>query len=185
MPHAVSLDWEFPDGGKLDFVSAGRQNRDYSSPVTAIDWDNFYDRLGGGQFFDALREDMKQHYDYTLIDSRTGLSRHRRHLHRAPAGHPGGLLHAQRPVHRGRGRVARNVDQRYQLPQHPGPAGPDADRRGGEGQGGRGPGDGAGRSSSAFPQGHEREYEPTRLLGRGRDPLPAVLRLRGDARGLR
>ena len=39
-----------------------------------MDWDNFYDRLGGGQFFDALRADMKAHYDYTLIDSRTGLS---------------------------------------------------------------------------------------------------------------
>jgi TIR domain/Tetratricopeptide repeat/AAA domain len=74
IPHAVSLTWEFPDGGMLDFVSAGRQNRDYSAAVTAFDWDTFYERLGGGQFFDALRTDMKQHYDYTLIDSRTGLS---------------------------------------------------------------------------------------------------------------
>jgi tetratricopeptide (TPR) repeat protein len=74
LPHAISVNWEFPDDGTLDFVSAGRQNRDYSSAVTAIDWDNFYDRLGGGQFFDALRADMKAHYDYTLIDSRTGLS---------------------------------------------------------------------------------------------------------------
>jgi tetratricopeptide (TPR) repeat protein len=75
LPHAVSLDWgRFPVGGTLDYVSAGRQNRDYSSSLTSIDWDNFYDRLGGGQFIDALREDMKAHYDYTLIDSRTGLS---------------------------------------------------------------------------------------------------------------
>src|SRR5579859_2697735 len=74
LPHAVSLNWQFPTGGTLDFVSAGRQNRDYSSAVTAIDWDNFYDRLEGGQFFDGLRADMKAHYDYTLIDSRTGLS---------------------------------------------------------------------------------------------------------------
>ena len=58
----------------MDYVSAGRQNRDYSSSLTSIDWDNFYDRLGGGRFIDALREDMKAHYDYTLIDSRTGLS---------------------------------------------------------------------------------------------------------------
>jgi hypothetical protein len=73
--HAISVNWtEFPDGGTLDFVSAGRQNRDYSSAVTSIDWDNFYGRLGGGQFFDALRADMKANYDYTLIDSRTGLS---------------------------------------------------------------------------------------------------------------
>jgi tetratricopeptide (TPR) repeat protein len=75
LPHAISLNWGgFPAGGTLDYVSAGRQNRDYSSSLTAIDWDNFYDRLGGGQFIDALREDMKAKYDYTLIDSRTGWS---------------------------------------------------------------------------------------------------------------
>ncbi|MFB7273782.1 FxSxx-COOH system tetratricopeptide repeat protein [Streptomyces sp. NPDC056244] len=78
-PHAVSLapeslGWEFPEGGTLDFVSAGRQNREYSATVSTFDWDNFYDRLGGGHFFDALRDDMKAHYDYVLIDSRTGLS---------------------------------------------------------------------------------------------------------------
>ncbi|MFE7134395.1 FxSxx-COOH system tetratricopeptide repeat protein [Streptomyces sp. NPDC057638] len=78
-PHAVSLTpevfgWEFPDGGTLDFVSAGRQNREYSATVSTFDWDNFYDRLGGGAFFDALRADMKANYDYALIDSRTGLS---------------------------------------------------------------------------------------------------------------
>jgi MinD-like ATPase involved in chromosome partitioning or flagellar assembly len=73
--HAVSVTWsDFPEGGTLDFVSAGRQNRDYSSAGTSFDWDNFYDRLGGGQFFDALRADMKENYDYALIDSRTGLS---------------------------------------------------------------------------------------------------------------
>jgi cellulose biosynthesis protein BcsQ len=71
---AVSLEWEFPDGGRLDFLSAGRQNRDYSAAVCSLDWDNFYDRLGGGRFFRALREDMKRNYDYVLIDSRTGLS---------------------------------------------------------------------------------------------------------------
>ncbi|MEU1089176.1 FxSxx-COOH system tetratricopeptide repeat protein [Streptomyces sp. NPDC005892] len=77
--HAVSLTpealgWEFPRGGTLDFVSAGRQNREYSAAVSTFDWDNFYDRLGGGNFFDALRDDMKANYDYVLIDSRTGLS---------------------------------------------------------------------------------------------------------------
>ncbi|MEV6984427.1 FxSxx-COOH system tetratricopeptide repeat protein [Sphaerisporangium sp. NPDC051017] len=75
LPHAVSLEWNhFPGQGTLDFISAGRQNRDYASLVSTFDWDNFYERLGGGQFFDALRADMKSHYDYILIDSRTGLS---------------------------------------------------------------------------------------------------------------
>ena len=72
--HAVSLEWLFPEGGKLDFLSAGRQNRDYSAAVCSLDWDNFYDRLGGGRFFRAMRDDMRQKYDYVLIDSRTGLS---------------------------------------------------------------------------------------------------------------
>ncbi|WP_405907873.1 FxSxx-COOH system tetratricopeptide repeat protein [Streptomyces sp. NBC_00828] len=72
--HAVSLDWPFPGEGTLDLVSAGQQNRDYSATVSTFDWDNFYEHLGGGLFFDALREDMRRNYDYVLIDSRTGLS---------------------------------------------------------------------------------------------------------------
>ncbi|UUU34147.1 FxSxx-COOH system tetratricopeptide repeat protein [Streptomyces sp. CA-210063] len=78
-PHAVSLAPErlglpFPDGGSLDFLSAGRQNREYSATVSSFEWDNFYERLGGGLFLDALRDDMRASYDYVLIDSRTGLS---------------------------------------------------------------------------------------------------------------
>ncbi len=73
-PHVVSVDWDFPSGGGLDILSAGRQDRNYSASVASMDWDNFYDRLGGGQFFDALREDMRSEYDYVLIDSRTGHS---------------------------------------------------------------------------------------------------------------
>jgi cellulose biosynthesis protein BcsQ len=73
--HAVSLDWlDFPNTGALDFISAGRQNRSYSSAIGSIDWDNFYDRLGGGQFIEAMRTEMKKAYDYILIDARTGLS---------------------------------------------------------------------------------------------------------------
>jgi tetratricopeptide (TPR) repeat protein len=71
---AVSLRWDFPGDGRLDFLSAGRQNTDYSSAVAAIDWDTFYDEHAGGLYFDALREDMAANYDYALIDSRTGLS---------------------------------------------------------------------------------------------------------------
>jgi CO dehydrogenase nickel-insertion accessory protein CooC1 len=73
--HAVSLQWDkFPGGGTLDLLSAGRQNRDYSAAICSLDWDNFYDRLGGARFFRAMRADMKENYDYVLIDSRTGLS---------------------------------------------------------------------------------------------------------------
>ncbi len=71
---AFPIDYEFAEGGSIDFLSAGRQNDDYKPTVGALDWDVFYDKLDGGRFFDALREDMKRNYDYTLIDSRTGLS---------------------------------------------------------------------------------------------------------------
>ncbi|MDQ7903251.1 FxSxx-COOH system tetratricopeptide repeat protein [Phytohabitans sp. ZYX-F-186] len=71
---AFTVSWSFPGGGSLDFLSAGRQNGDYAATLSGLDWDTFYDRLGGGQFLDALRAHMKSKYDYTLIDSRTGLS---------------------------------------------------------------------------------------------------------------
>jgi cellulose biosynthesis protein BcsQ/tetratricopeptide (TPR) repeat protein len=73
-PYAVSLNWDFPGDGVIDFVSSGRQNTDYAATLGALDWDHFYEDLNGGQFLDALRADMKRNYDYVLIDSRTGLS---------------------------------------------------------------------------------------------------------------
>ncbi|MBJ6646100.1 hypothetical protein H4N48_22185 [Streptomyces sp. BSE7-9] len=78
-PHALSVDATsfgapFTHGGSLDLLSAGRQDRAYSATVSSFDWDNFYERLGGRLFLDALRDDMKAAYDYVLIDSRTGVS---------------------------------------------------------------------------------------------------------------
>ena len=73
-PYAMSLAWDFPDGGSLEFLSPGRQNSDYVAALAALDWDNFYDSLGGGEFLDTVRADMKRNYDYVLIDSRSGLS---------------------------------------------------------------------------------------------------------------
>jgi cellulose biosynthesis protein BcsQ len=72
--YAVSLDWDFPNGGTVDFVPAGRRNGSYSGRVSAMDWETLYTRQGGGEFFTQLRENMRRNYDYVLIDSRTGLS---------------------------------------------------------------------------------------------------------------
>jgi hypothetical protein len=74
LPHAVSLKWPFPGKGTLDIISAGRPGSSYSNTLSRLHWDNFYHRLGGGLLFAAMREDMRRNYDYTLIDSRTGLS---------------------------------------------------------------------------------------------------------------
>jgi len=73
-PHVVPLRWPFPDDGRLDLLTAGRQNGDYSASLAALDWDTFYERLGGADFLDALRDGLRADYDYALIDSRTGLS---------------------------------------------------------------------------------------------------------------
>jgi cellulose biosynthesis protein BcsQ len=72
--YAFSLDWTFPGEGTFDFLPAGQQNLEYVATLAAMDWDEFYSGLSGGQFFDALRADMKDHYDYVFIDSRTGLT---------------------------------------------------------------------------------------------------------------
>jgi MinD-like ATPase involved in chromosome partitioning or flagellar assembly/tetratricopeptide (TPR) repeat protein len=72
---AFSVNWpHFPEGATLDFLPAGRHNDDYAASVTGLNWDEFYERLAGGLFFDELRADMIRNYDYILIDSRTGIS---------------------------------------------------------------------------------------------------------------
>lgn len=70
---AVPLDWDF-DSGRLDYVGAGRQGPTYSLRVASFDWGEFYDDFGGGAFLACARGHLKRHYDYVLIDSRTGLS---------------------------------------------------------------------------------------------------------------
>jgi hypothetical protein len=72
--YAISLDWDFPTGGVLDFIPAGRQSSGYAARVNSFNWQNFYERLGGGRVLDAARDHMRREYDYILIDSRTGVS---------------------------------------------------------------------------------------------------------------
>src|SRR5262249_36491611 len=75
--------------GRIDFVSAGRQDGSYGQKVALFDWHHFYGELGGGAFLDRMRElcvtpssidvehrtsNRSARYDYVLIDSRTGLS---------------------------------------------------------------------------------------------------------------
>ncbi|NUS30000.1 MAG: NACHT domain-containing protein [Streptomyces sp.] len=73
-PYAVSVEHDFLEPGSIDLVPAGRQDHLYSTLVSTFDWNNFYERLGGGGFIEALKGSMREHYDYVLIDSRTGLS---------------------------------------------------------------------------------------------------------------
>jgi hypothetical protein len=73
--HVLSVNYDhFPPGGKIDFIPAGRQGDAYAVKVASFNWQNLYDRLGGGAFFNAVKARAKSLYDYVLIDSRTGVS---------------------------------------------------------------------------------------------------------------
>ena len=179
----MSLDWDFPGDGRLDFLSAGRQNRDYSAAVCSLDWDNFYDRLGGGRFFRAMRDDMKRNYDYVLIDSRTGLS------------DVADICTIQLPdvlvvcftlsdqSIEGAANVARQISGPVPGPEYPRAAGPDAHRGRREGEAGCRPRSGPDKVR-ALP-GRADAGEVGAVLGLGRGPVQAVLRVRGDPRDVR
>jgi uncharacterized protein YjbI with pentapeptide repeats len=72
--YAAAVDWDFDNGGVLDFVPAGRQGSSYSTRINSFNWEDFYNNLGGGVFLETAKEKMKEEYDYVLIDSRTGVS---------------------------------------------------------------------------------------------------------------
>lgn len=73
--YIVSVNFpHFAKGGKIDLLPAGRQGERYALAVSSFNWQNFYDRLGGGGFFEAVKQRARSQYDYVLIDSRTGVS---------------------------------------------------------------------------------------------------------------
>jgi MinD-like ATPase involved in chromosome partitioning or flagellar assembly len=72
--YVVGLDWDFHGRGSISFIPAGKQDENYAQRVNTFNWDNFYERLGGGKLLHAEREHLRAKYDYVLIDSRTGVS---------------------------------------------------------------------------------------------------------------
>jgi tetratricopeptide (TPR) repeat protein len=73
--HTLDLTWSrFPSGGCLSYLSPGQMDPHYSDALNSLNWNDFYAHQYGGEFLQAMRADMVAHYDYVLIDSRTGLS---------------------------------------------------------------------------------------------------------------
>ena len=72
--YCIPLAWSFPNNGTLDLLPAGKQDTLYGARVNSFNWASFYDRLGGGVFLEAVKKNMREHYEYIFIDSRTGLS---------------------------------------------------------------------------------------------------------------
>jgi MinD-like ATPase involved in chromosome partitioning or flagellar assembly len=69
------LDCDFlPEGAELGFIGPGRQGPAYGQQLGLFNWHQFYSKLRGRQFIDAALRRLRSHYDYILIDSRTGVS---------------------------------------------------------------------------------------------------------------
>lgn len=67
------LKWDFPPGGHIDFIGAGRQGGTYSERVNSFDWKRFYE-LGGASVLSEAKDHLRSRYNWVLIDSRTGVS---------------------------------------------------------------------------------------------------------------
>ena len=73
--YVIPVNWQFPENGAIDFLAPGRQeNGDYVNALSSLDWDALHDDLWGAGSLDALRTELKNSYDYVLIDSRSGRS---------------------------------------------------------------------------------------------------------------
>jgi hypothetical protein len=67
----------FPNGGLLHLLSAGKQDPSFPVRVNTFHWDDFYERLKGGSFLELVKQKIRSGengYDHILIDSRTGVS---------------------------------------------------------------------------------------------------------------
>lgn len=76
----TSVDWrEYVtpitfEGGSISLMTSGRSDDGYPGRVLEFDWQDFFRHSGGGPFIEQLRAEWASAYDFTLIDSRTGIT---------------------------------------------------------------------------------------------------------------
>jgi tetratricopeptide (TPR) repeat protein/MinD-like ATPase involved in chromosome partitioning or flagellar assembly len=61
-------------GEQLHIITAGSRTEQYFYRLRQVDVQRLYDENKGGLFIEYLRNEWKSSYDYTLIDSRTGIT---------------------------------------------------------------------------------------------------------------
>lgn len=59
---------------RLDALHAGRADEHYNQRVLDLDWPELFRSHDGSAFFERMREDWKNTYDFVLVDSRTGIT---------------------------------------------------------------------------------------------------------------
>jgi len=62
------------DGGTVSLITSGRSDDGYPARVLGFDWQKFFRDSDGGSFIEHLRAEWAGQYDFTLIDSRTGIT---------------------------------------------------------------------------------------------------------------
>jgi len=72
LSYAVSLDWDFPSEGRLDYVPAGKRNPTYWARVSSMSWPVFYDQLRGLTLMRNIKTKLAPDYDVVLVDSPPG-----------------------------------------------------------------------------------------------------------------
>jgi cellulose biosynthesis protein BcsQ len=72
LSYAVSLNWDFPSEGRLDYVPAGKHNATYWARVSSISWPTFYDQLHGLTLMRQIKTKLTPDYDVVLVDSPPG-----------------------------------------------------------------------------------------------------------------
>ncbi|MCI0348458.1 MAG: tetratricopeptide repeat protein, partial [Acidobacteriales bacterium] len=60
--------------GCLHMVGAGKQNTAYADRVRSFDWAAMFSHIGGADFIKRFGKNCRTTYDFTLIDSRTGIA---------------------------------------------------------------------------------------------------------------
>lgn len=79
-PDSLDVDWrdyvtQVPvRTGGLSLITSGQLGESYSSKVLELDWKEFFQDARGGEFLERLRRQWREEYDFTLIDSRTGIT---------------------------------------------------------------------------------------------------------------
>jgi cellulose biosynthesis protein BcsQ len=60
--------------GGLTLMTSGQLGEEYPSRVLGFGWTEFFQNANGGEFLEKLRLQWRDEYDFTLIDSRTGVT---------------------------------------------------------------------------------------------------------------
>jgi MinD-like ATPase involved in chromosome partitioning or flagellar assembly len=64
----------YVDGVNISLITAGAHNADYVSKVSEFKWRPFFEESEGGDFIESLRNAWREEFDFTLVDSRTGIT---------------------------------------------------------------------------------------------------------------